>query len=195
MPRADAGVFQRAALSRNTQGPRFGGPRCDNDRMDIPEPIRRTIVILLRELIDGPPGETAYMLNQGDRGLLKSLDTLSAEAASARPTGRASVAAHVDHVTYGLHLLNRWAGGEANPWATANWSESWKRLPVTDEEWVKLRANLRGEAQAWMDGAGRERSVSEIEIAGMIGSVAHLAYHLGAIRQLAPVTAGPPERG
>ena len=46
-----------------------------------------------------------------------------------------------------------------------------------------------------MDGAGREHSVSEIEAAGMIGSVAHLAYHLGAIRQLAPATAGPPERG
>ena len=30
--------------------------------MDIPEPIRRTIVILLRELIDGPPGEAAYMV-------------------------------------------------------------------------------------------------------------------------------------
>ena len=163
--------------------------------MEIPEPIRRTIVILLRELIDGPPGEAAYMLNQGDRGLLKSLDALSAEAASARPTGRASVAAHVDHVTYGLHLLNRWVGGEANPWATANWSESWKRVQVTDEEWVKLRANLRSEAQAWMDGAGREHDVGEVALAGMIGSVAHLAYHLGAIRQLAPATAGPPERG
>jgi hypothetical protein len=68
-------------------------------------------------------------------------------------------------------------------------------LQVTDEEWVKLRANLRSEAQAWMDGAGREHDVGEIALAGMIGSVAHLAYHLGAIRQLAPATAGPPERG
>jgi hypothetical protein len=163
--------------------------------MELPEPIRRTIVTLLRELIDGPPGEAAYMLNQGDRGLIASLDTLSAEAASARPTGRASVAAHVDHVTYGLHLLNRWAGGESNPWATANWSESWQRVDVTDEEWAKLRANLRSEAQSWIEGAGREREMNEIEVAGVIGSVAHLAYHLGAIRQLAPATAGPPERG
>jgi hypothetical protein len=163
--------------------------------MDIPEPIRRTLVTLLRELIDGPPGEAAYMLNVGDRGLLGSLDGLTAEAVSARPNGRSSVAAHVDHVRYGLSLLNRWVGGEKNPWAAADWSESWKRVRVSGDEWTALRADLRREAHAWMDGAGRERSVDEIALAGMIGSVAHLAYHLGAIRQLAPAAAGPPERG
>jgi len=163
--------------------------------MDIPEPIRRTLVTLLRELIDGPPGEAAYMLNVGDRGLLGSLDGLAAEAASARPNGRSSVAAHVDHVRYGLSLMNRWVGGEKNPWAAADWSESWKRVRVSGDEWTALRADLRREAHAWMDGAGRERSVDEIALAGMIGSVAHLAYHLGAIRQLAPAAAGPPERG
>jgi hypothetical protein len=163
--------------------------------MEIPEPIRHTLVTLLRELIDGPPGQAAFVLNVGDRGLLRSLDTLSAEAASARPNGRSSVAAHVDHVRYGPSLLNRWAGGEANPWATANWSESWTRVHVTDEEWAKLRANLRSEAQAWIEGAGRERDVGDVELGGVIGSVVHLAYHLGAIRQLAPAAAGPPERG
>jgi len=163
--------------------------------MEIPEPIRHTLVTLLRELIDGPPGQAAFVLNVGDRGLLRSLDTLSAEAASARPNGRSSVAAHVDHVRYGLSLLNRWAGGEANPWATANWSESWTRVHVTDEEWAKLRANLRSEAQAWIEGAGRERDMGDVELGGVIGSVVHLAYHLGAIRQLALAAAGPPERG
>jgi hypothetical protein len=163
--------------------------------MEIAEPIRRTFVTLLRELVDGPPGEAAYMLNAGDPGLLRSLDALSADAASARPNHRSSVAAHVDHVRYGLSLLNRWAGGEANPWATANWSESWKRVQVTDAEWATLRANLRGEAHAWVEASGRERSVNDIELAGVIGSIAHLAYHLGAIRQLAPAAAGPPERG
>lgn len=163
--------------------------------MEIAEPIRRTFVTLLRELFDGPPGEAAYMLNAGDPGLLRSLDALSADAASARPNNRSSVAAHVDHVRYGLSLLNRWAGGEANPWATANWSESWKRVQVTDAEWATLRASLRGEAHGWVEGAGRERGVNPIELAGVIGSIAHLAYHLGAIRQLAPAAAGPPERG
>ena len=125
--------------------------------MDIPEPIRRTLVTLLRELIDGPPGEAAYMLNVGDRGLLGSLDGLTAEAASARPNGRSSVAAHVDHVRYGLSLLNRWVGGEKNPWATANWSESWKRVRVTDDEWTALRADPPARS-ARVDGRRRPRT-------------------------------------
>jgi hypothetical protein len=163
--------------------------------MEIPEPIRQTLVILLRELIDGPPGQAAYVLNVGDRGLLRSLDTRSAAAASARPSGRSSVAAHVDHVRYGLSLLNRWVGGETNPWATANWAEAWTHVHVTDEEWTALRANLRREAHAWIEGAGQARDMNDIALGGVIGSVVHLGYHLGAIRQLAPVAAGPPERG
>jgi hypothetical protein len=163
--------------------------------MEIPEAIRQTLVTLLRELIDGPPGQAAYVLNVGDRGLLRSLDTLSAAAASARPNGRSSVAAHVDHVRYGLSLLNRWLGGETNPWATANWAESWTHVQVTDEEWAALRANLQGEAHAWIEGAGQARDMDATALGGVIGSVVHLGYHLGAIRQLAPVAAGPPERG
>ena len=163
--------------------------------MEIPEPIRRSLVTLLQELIDGPPGPAAFVLNVGDRGLLRSLDTLSAEAASARPNGRSSVAAHVDHVRYGLSLLNRWAGGETNPFATANWAEAWTHVHVTDEEWTALRAHLQREAHAWTAGVGEARDVDAIALGGVIGSVVHLGYHLGAIRQLAPVAAGPPERG
>ena len=143
--------------------------------MEIPEPIRHTLVTLLRELIDGPPGQEP--------------------STSMHLQARSSVAAHVDHVRYGLSLLNRWVGGEANPWATANWSESWTRVHVTDEEWTALRANLGREAHAWIEGAGEARDVDAIALGGVIGSVVHLGYHLGAIRQLAPIAAGPPERG
>jgi hypothetical protein len=31
--------------------------------------------------------------------------------------GKTTIAAHVDHLHFGLALLNRWAVGEANPWA------------------------------------------------------------------------------
>jgi hypothetical protein len=32
-----------------------------------------------------------------------------------------------------------------------------------------------------------------VELTGMIGSIAHLAYHLGAIRQISKDTRGPKE--
>jgi hypothetical protein len=37
------------------------------------------------------------------------------------------------------------------------------------------------------------REVQEIELNGMIGSIAHLAYHLGAIRQIDSSLRGPAE--
>jgi hypothetical protein len=30
--------------------------------------------------------------------------------------GKTTIAAHADHVYFGLCILNRWAAGEANPW-------------------------------------------------------------------------------
>ena len=163
---------------------------------DLSAQLSRTLVTLLHELVDGPPGREAYILNGGDRGLLGSLEMLTAEQASARTPGRAStVAAHVDHVRYGLSLFNRWARGEANPWRDADWSASWKRQTVTPEQWTSLRAALRDEAHGWVQAAGVQRPLDDVALTGVVASVAHLAYHLGAIRQLAPEAAGPPEPG
>ena len=92
-----------------------------------------SLSLLFAELIDGPAAHAAYMLNGGDPGLLRSLDGLSAEQASKRSaTGTASIAAHVDHVCYGLDMMNRWSDGEADPWSAADWSASWQRGTVTD---------------------------------------------------------------
>lgn len=78
-----------------------------------------TLALLFRELVHGAPEDGAYMLNPGDAGLLRSLDTLSAQQASARPNGAASIAAHAEHLRYGLSLMNRWAAGE-NPFSDAS---------------------------------------------------------------------------
>jgi hypothetical protein len=108
--------------------------------------LGQTLGTLLRELLYGPAQDAAYMLNRGDRGLLASLEALSGSMASLRPGGRSSVAAHVDHLRYGLHLLNRWANGE-DPWTDADWAASWQRQQADDEEWRRLRDELTREAQ------------------------------------------------
>lgn len=158
--------------------------------MDTRE-ISGTLGTLLGELVDGAPSGGAYMLNGGDLGMLRSLDRLSAADASVAATGGASIAAHVDHVRYGLSLMNRWAGGEENPFASADWTESWRTTSVSDEEWAQLRADLRDEAHRWLEAVRTPREVGEIELNGMIGSIAHLAYHLGAIRQIDRTLRGP----
>src|SRR3954470_17400018 len=141
-----------------------------------------TFATLLGELVDGPPGP-AYMLNGGDPGLLRSLDRLTAADASAAVQGGATVAAHVDHLRYGLSLMNRWAGGE-NPFDGADWSTSWRKTSVSDAEWQQLRNDLSTEARRWLEALGAPRDVGRMELNGIVGSIAHVAYHLGAIRQI-----------
>jgi hypothetical protein len=153
-----------------------------------------TLVQLLNELLDGSVTGAAWMLNPEDPGLLRSLAKLSAAEASAIPSaGGASVAAHVDHLRYGLSLLNRWSQGE-QPFADADYSASWRRTAVSEPEWESLREALRREATAWREALQRPRALSQFELTGVVASVAHLAYHLGAIRQLNRATRGPAAR-
>jgi hypothetical protein len=147
--------------------------------------FQRALSKLLIEIFDGPPGDEAYLLNPGDPGLLRQLDSISALAASTRPLpGRATIAAHADHVLYGLTLLNRWAAGEADPWADADWEASWRRTAVDDDQWRTLREQLRGAVQIWQRAVAARTEWDDIAAAGSMASAAHTAYHLGAIRQI-----------
>jgi hypothetical protein len=157
-------------------------------------PFANALATLFGELVYGAPASGGYMLNAGDVGMLRSLDTLSATAASAQTTTGSSIAAHVDHVRYGLSLMNRWSAGE-NPFRDADWNVSWKRSTVSDHEWDTLRRDLQTETTSWLETLRTPREVQEIELNGMIGSIAHLAYHLGAIRQIDSSLRGPADTG
>ena len=145
------------------------------------------------ELTDGPRHKLGVVLNTGDGGLLRSLDKLSAGEASEAVHGGATIAAHAQHVRYGLSLMNRWAAEGGNPFADATWDAAWRISTVNDAEWQEIRDGLRGEAERWQQALRTPREVTNIELTGMIGSVAHLAYHLGAIRQIATAARGPKE--
>ena len=154
--------------------------------------IAGTLATLFSELVEGAPSSGAYMLNAGDEGLLRSLDKLSAMAASSPTATGSSVAAHVDHVRYGLSLMNRWSEGQ-NPFTDADWSASWKKTAVSDDEWRKLRMDLRAAATQWLNVLRTPRDVREVELNGIIGSIAHIGYHLGAVRQINSSLRGPTE--
>jgi hypothetical protein len=147
--------------------------------------FQRALTKLLGEIFDGPPGEEAYILNAGDPGLLRQLESIPASAASTRPMpGKTTIAAHVDHVHFGLTFMNRWAAGEANPFAGADWNSSWQRTAVTDEQWRVLCDKLRHEFQTWRNVVGARTDWDDVAAAGALSSAAHTAYHLGAIRQI-----------
>jgi hypothetical protein len=143
---------------------------------------------LFSELIEGTDvkgaGPGGFVLNAGDVGLLRSLDKLSAADVSRSANGGATIAAHAQHLRYGLSLMNRWAAEGGNPFADATWGEAWKTAVVDDAEWTAIRNGLR---------LGSPRTVNETEFTGIISSIAHLAYHLGAIRQINKDARGPRE--
>ena len=154
--------------------------------------LHQSLATLFSALVDGASADSSYMLNAGDPGLLRSLERISAADASAPASpGSASIAAHVDHVCYGFELMMRWSEGEADPFKNADWSASWKRAAVNDAEWTKLRERLRAVARRWHTALQTPREMSAIELNGVIASIAHLAYHMGAIRQINRATQGP----
>jgi len=158
--------------------------------MSTPD-LNTLLSTLMRELVHGSPepSDRTYILNRGDEGLLASLDRLSAAAASAIHDGGTSIAKHADHLRYGMSLLNKWASGQSI--GETDWTESWQQHVLSDAEWKTLRDNLRREASAWTEALSKKRDVSDIEAGWMGGSVAHVAYHLGAIRQIDRATRGP----
>jgi hypothetical protein len=147
--------------------------------------FQRALSNMLKEVFGGPPAHEAYVLNPGDPGLLRQLDTIDAKTASTRPTqGQKSIAAHVDHVQFGLSILNRWAAGEANPWAGADFNASWERTSVAEDQWRALRDGLRREADKWREAVAARTNWDDMSAAAGLSTVAHTAYHLGAIRQI-----------
>jgi hypothetical protein len=154
----------------------------------------RALKRLFSELVDGTSGRgNAFILNTDDIGLLRSLEKLSAVDASMSVNEGATIAAHAQHVRYGLSLMNRWAREGGNPFADAKWDEAWKISAVDAATWDEIRTGLRDETQRWIEILQSPRESSGIELTGMISSVAHLAYHLGAIRQISKSVRGPKE--
>ena len=149
---------------------------------------------LFSELVEGAnrPGD-AYILNSGDIGLLRSLEKLSGRDASRSVNDGATIAAHAQHLRYGLGLMNQWAREGGNPFANAKWDEAWKVKAVNDAQWNEIRSGLRSETQKWLEVLQAPRDVTIVELNGIIGSIAHLGYHLGAIRQIDKSTRGPKE--
>ena len=155
--------------------------------------ISPTLDRLFSELVNGASKSGAFILNSGDAGMLGSLQKISADEASRSANGGATLAAHVQHVRYGLSLMNRWAKEGGNPFANAKWDEAWKLSTVDPAAWDEIRRGLRTETTDWLQALKTPREVADVELSGMVGSIAHLAYHLGAIRQIDKDTRGPKE--
>jgi hypothetical protein len=156
--------------------------------------VSASLARLFSELVDGTAAEKgAFILNTGDIGLLRSLDALPAAEASRGVHGGATIAAHAQHLRYGLSLMSRWAAEGGDPFADATWDAAWTIAAVGDAAWAEIRRGLRDEVHRWLDTLRTPRETARVEFTGMVASIAHLAYHLGAVRQIARTLRGPRE--
>lgn len=155
--------------------------------MALQERLVRCVTVLLDETFAGPPGRSSwYTESHPGAGLFGTLDAVPAGVASTPPgPGRATIAAHVEHLRFSLDLANRALRGE-DPYPTADWKASWAVQQVDDAAWQRLRASLRDEYLALREALQSPGAWAEDDeaLTGVLAAICHGAYHLGAIRQM-----------
>lgn len=155
--------------------------------MPLPTMISALITVL-DEAIDGPadPKTTWFTTNAPGSGLLGALAGITAEQASRKlPMHQHTIASHAAHTRFGLAAASLWLTGEH---LNLDWDTSWVPTTVSDAGWRDLQAAIardHGLLRHAMQGVTADSKA----LCGAIGSVAHVAYHLGAIRQLIPLVA------
>jgi hypothetical protein len=135
---------------------------------------------VLKEGFEGPKNQWSYFTEaEPESGLFGTLAKLSAAEAS-RPWGGTTIAAHTHHVAFGLEASSAWIQGDREP---RDWPASWSVTTVDDAAWASLQEELRSRYQDLRE-AFKSHAADSIESLGAaVGAIAHVAYHLGAIRQ------------
>ena len=66
-----------------------------------------------------------------------------------------------------------------------DWKDSWNTQTVNEKEWNALRGQMQKAYQKVSDMIDEVETWNDFKISGALGILAHTAYHLSAIRQLA----------
>ena len=130
-----------------------------------------------------PGADGTYFVN-GDEALFPILESLSPEQASKRANENVnSIAAHGRHAAYYVSLINMQNRGEK---VDPDWKGSWSVQSVDEGSWDTIRADLRRqytEFRDWM--VKHDGNLDEETGMYVMAQLAHAAFHLGSIRQLA----------
>ena len=136
---------------------------------------------LLRESFEGSPeGQPSAYLDRGS-GFFSTLDALSAEAVSKEFRGT-TIAAQTEHAKFYVDRLCEYLNGRTE---AVNWEDSWLIETVNDTEWDALRSSVRTAYENALKCLAESRDWNTMQIGMAMGMIAHTAYHLGAIRQIA----------
>ena len=150
-----------------------------------------SVAYLLRETFEGSPeGMPSAYLDRGV-GMFSTVGELSAAAASAQFHGT-TIAAQTEHAKFYLDRLCEYINGRTEP---VNWDDSWLIETVNDAEWDALRASVRNSYDSTLRCLAESRGWSQMQLGMALGLIAHSAYHLGAVRQIAKVQPASAAKG
>jgi hypothetical protein len=148
--------------------------------------VTSQLLAVLKETIEGP-GESGSFFLDPNTGLLQTLETLSLdklglERAFASPApGRPSIAAHVKHTSFHLHAICAWPRGDHS---RRDWPSSFVLENHDAATWATLLEELKFEYADFQSVIREFATESDEALGGAVGGIVHVAYHLGAIRQL-----------
>jgi hypothetical protein len=150
--------------------------------------MRNTLETLLAELFEGPhnPNQTWIVSNERESGILGTLRRIPAEQAKIVPDGlKHSIAEHVAHLHFSLDMAIARLRGDT---PSADWKSSWNAGDFDDCAWQHMQRSLReSQLRLRMDVHDRHNFEHFEWTCGAIAALAHAAYHLAAIRQIAAI--------
>lgn len=144
----------------------------------LAERVTRIILLSLEETFE--QAHSMY-LDEGTT-IFETLSTIDAQEASTpiSPTC-ATLAAHVEHMTFYLDVIVQYIEGE--PPQGLDWEEIWQRVSsVTEAEWQASQDKLRQVYQKTRQAIENCSWENNHQLEGALGAVVHNAYHLGEIR-------------
>ncbi len=112
-------------------------------------------------------------------GVISAIQNLNAEQASRTLLpGYTTIAAHAEHIRVSLNYVRRTFAGEK---LNVEW---WPLQTVDAAQWAELKQQLQAEYEATIAFIKAKSFWHEEDLTQMLDSMAHIAYHAGAIRQL-----------
>ena len=142
--------------------------------------VKRQLLAVIDEALKGPPERFAYFSDRGrPAGLIEILQSIDAASAS-RIVGTTSIASHVNHLAFAADASARFVDGNTTRVA---WEDSWAVSSVDAKDWSQLIEDLSNAVSRSKIAIESGFAQSERSIGTALGAAAHLAYHLGAIRQ------------
>jgi hypothetical protein len=151
------------------------------ERVPLEETVEQLLAVL-REAFDGPKENWSYFVsNHPDAGLAATLARLDAQKAS-RVIGGTTIAAHVHHVVFAAEGSAAWIRGNRSK---LDWKQSWSVSEVDSVQWAEMLTRLHSSYAKLHDAIRESALVNTEAMAEALGAVAHVAYHLGAVRQKA----------